>query len=195
MTKNSLCSCPQTCKLITSWVNSVKTADFQSMHVTLPPPLYGTQQTNGRVRCLPTVQHLTRLQFLWFSPTLGLSSAFLTCHFVFQQPFHGSLTMRACWLWQCCSEVLPDGDLTALLSLCLPFLGQNHSNHSQQACCSGHQLCWHVGFQFSSYTSSTHGQCKEEHSWRQVQAQSMAWFLAFTEPLLFTHNARVEMVT
>ena len=34
MTKNSLCSCPQTCKLITSWVNSVKTVDFQGTHFT-----------------------------------------------------------------------------------------------------------------------------------------------------------------
>lgn len=39
------------------------------------------------------------------------------------------------------------------------------------------------------------GQCREEHPWGQVQAQSVAWFLAFTEPLLFAHNARAAVVT
>lgn len=195
MTKNSSCSCPQTCKLITSWVNSVKTVISKARTSPLPPPLYGTQQANGRVCCSPTVQHLTRHQFLWFSPALGLGSAFLTCHFVFQQPCRGSLTTHTCRLWPWCSEALPDGNLTALLNLYLPFLGQNHSSRSQQVYCSGHQLWWHVGFQFSSYSPSTHGQCKEERPWRQVQAQSTTWFLAFTEPLLFTRNRRVEMVT
>lgn len=138
MTKNSLCSCPQTCKLIASWVNSVKAADFQGMHVTLAstPSGYTANRWEGP-RSLPG-QHLMRFQFLWLSPTLGFSSAFLTCHPVFQQPFHGSLAMHERRLEVCCGEVLPDGDLASLLNPL--FLVQNPKNHSQQAHCSSHQL-------------------------------------------------------
>lgn len=193
MTKNSSCSCPQTCKLITSWVNSVKTADFQSTHVTpaSTPLRYAANKREGLLFTNCPAFNETSV-FMVLACTW---SRFCISHmpFVFQQPCRGSLT--TCQLWPWCSEALPDGDLTAPLNLYPLFLGQNHSSHSQQAYCSGHQLWWHVGFQFSSYTSSTHGQYKEERPWRQVQAQSTVWFLAFTEPLLFTHNTRAEMVT
>lgn len=105
----------------------------------------------------PPGQRFMRVQFLWLSPLLGFSSAFLTCHLVFQQPFHGSLAVHERWLGLCCGEVLPDGDLTALLNLNSLFLVQNPRNHSQQAHCSSHQLPWCVGFHFSLYTSSTCG--------------------------------------
>lgn len=140
MTKNSLCSCPQTCKLITSWVNSVKVADFQGMHVTLASTPSGCAANRWEGPHSTPVQHLMGLQLLWLSPTLGLSSAFLICHLVFQQLFHGSLAMHKHWLGPCCDEALPGGSLTALLNLYSLFLVQNPRNHSQQAHLSSHQM-------------------------------------------------------
>lgn len=157
-----------------------------------PPPLQGVQQTDGRVHAQLPGQHLMRLQFLWLSPTLGFSSAFLTCRLVFQQPFHGSLAMDECRLGLCCGEVLPDGNLAALLSPL--FLVQNPRNHSQQAHCSSHQLPWHTGFQFSLCTS-TRGWCEKKHPRSCVRTQRVVWVLALTKPLLFTHNTRAKKVT
>lgn len=195
MTKNSLCSCPQTCKLITSWVNSVKAADFQGMHVTLASTPSGCAANRWEGPHSPPVQHLMGLQFLWLSPTLGFSSAFLICHLIFQQPFHGSLAKRKRRLGLCCGEALPDGILASLLNLYPLFLVQNPRNHSQKAHCSGPQLHWHVGFQFSLYTSSTHGWCEEDHPRRCVRTGSRVWVLAFTELLLFPHDTKAKKVT
>lgn len=190
MTKNSLCSCPQTCKLITSWVNSVKTAYFQSTHVTpaSAPLRYAANKWEGLLftNC-PAFNETSVFMVLAYT-----WSQFCISHMPFcfpaavpWQPDHAHVLVVA---------MLPHGNLTALLYLYPAFLSQNQDNHSQQTYCSSHQVCQHVGFQFPMYTSSTHGQCKEEHPWRQGQVQSMSWFLAFTEPLLFTHNTRVEMV-
>lgn len=192
MTKNSLCSCPQTCKLITSWVNSVKAADFQGMHVTLASAPSGCTANRWEGPCSLPGQHLMSLQFLWLSPTLGFSSAFLTCHLVFQQPFHGSVATHERRLGLCCGEVLHDGDPTPPLNPL--FLVQNPRNCPQQAHYSGHQLPWHAGFHFSLYTS-THGWCEENHPRRCVRTRSIVWLLAFTEPLLSPHSTKAEKVT
>lgn len=131
MTKNSSCSCPQTCKLITSWVNSVKTARFQSTRVT---------PASTPLRCAADT---------WEAPLMTSSTAFnetsvftvLACarlqfsRSAFQRPFCGSPTV-----WHAAAKLCLMVILTALPNLCPSFLGQNHGSHSQQACCSGHQL-------------------------------------------------------
>lgn len=97
MTKNSLCSCPQTCKLITSWVNSVKAADFQGMHVTPASTPSGCAANRWEGPRSPPGQHLMRLQFLWLSPSCLLVSVL---HFSHAISFSSSPSMVA---WPCVS--------------------------------------------------------------------------------------------
>lgn len=90
--------------------------------------------------------------------------------------------MHTCWLWPCCREALPGWQSSCPAEFVPPFLGQKHVNHSHTALATNY-----AGLKDFN---STPGQCEEEHLWRQVQAQSTAWLLAFIESCsLPTHKS------
>lgn len=182
MTKNSSCSCPQTCKLITSWVNSVKTADFQSTPVSpaSTPSRYAANKWEGPLftNC-PAFNETSVFMVLAYTWSQFCISQMLFCFpaAVPRQPGRAHLLAvtvlqgnAARWQSSCPAEFVP------------PFLGQKHVNHSHTGLATNY-----AGLK--DFTSMP-GQCEEEHLWRQVQAQSAAWLLAFIESCsLPTHKS------